>query len=239
MRKFLESVVKANRDIQKLIATNEHSFLCQEISVGAGGDMSRRIDLMAEEVFIKKLKKFGNIYSEECGFVQGVGEFDIIIDPLDGSDNFASNLPYFGTSVALKYKDKCVAAVIVNLANGDIFYKEKDLLQKANIDTLKFIDVEKNSISKVGIFERSYRSKTLFDKLRQKGMKFRTPGAFALSLAYAHDVTFVVYEGDMRIYDVEAGLYMCDGLNKIIIDDVLIISKDKEIFDRISQLFVK
>ncbi|MFK5880758.1 MAG: inositol monophosphatase family protein [Sulfurospirillum sp.] len=239
MREFLEASIEANKEIAKLIASNSHEFLCKELTLGAGGDISRRVDLKAEEIFIKYLQKFGNIHSEECGFVPGLAEFDIVVDPIDGSDNFASNFPYFGTSVALKYKNKCIAAVITNLANGDIFYKDKDLFQKANLDTLIFEDMKKNNIAKVGIFERVYRSKTIFGKLKKEKIKFRSPGAFALSLAYAHDVTFVVYEGDMRVYDVEAGLYMCDDLYKTTENGLLIISKDKEIFDRISQLFRK
>ncbi len=239
MKLFLNAVIEANTEILEFITSNKHEYLCEELSLGAGGDISRKVDLIAEEIFVKNLEKFGNIYSEECGFLPKDSEFDIIIDPIDGSDNFASNIPYFGTSVALKYKDKCVAGVIVNLANGDIFYKDEDLFQKANMRSLVFEDVKKNTMSRVGIFERVYRSKTIFDRFRKENIKFRSPGAFALSLAYAHDVNFVVYEGDMRVYDVEAGLYMCNDLYKIIEDGLLIISKDKEIFDRISQLFRK
>ncbi len=239
MEKFLNATINANKEIIKLIATNQHSYLCEEISLGAGGDISRRVDLLAEEIFIKHLKKFGNIYSEECGFVDSNSEFKIIIDPIDGSDNFASNLPYFGTSVALKHGNRPMLSVIVNLANGDIFYKDKDRFQKANMEFLDFKDVQNNSFSKIGIFERSYCSKNLFDKLRAKNLKFRSPGAFALSLSYAHEVNFVVYEGNIRLYDVEAGLYMCEDLYKIVTKDKLLISKNKEIFDKISQLFIK
>ena len=239
MKEFLSATIKANKEILELISSNSHKYLCEEISMGAGGDMSRRIDLLAEDIFVKHLRKFGSIYSEECGYLSGNKEYDLIIDPIDGSDNFASNLPYFGTSVALKEKGKCIAAVIVNLANEDIFYKYKNLLQKANIYSLNFEEVKKNQMSKVGIFERVYHSKTMFEKLKKEGIKFRSPGAFALSLAYAHDVSFVAYEGNMRLYDVEAGLHMSDDLYKIMSDDLLFISKDKEIFDRISQLFRK
>jgi len=239
MSKFLEAVIEANKEILKIIESNEHDFLCEKVSLGVGGDMSRRIDLMAEEVFVKKLKKFGDINSEESGFIKGDSKFSIVIDPLDGSDNFVSKIPYYGTSVALKQGSTCRAAVIVNLANRDIFYKDDDSFQRANLDDLHFEDVKKNTLFGAGIFERAYCSKKLFEKLNSENIKFRSLGAFALSLAYAHDVSFVVYEGSMRVYDVEAGLYMCESLYKIVIDDILIISKDKEIFDRISQLFRK
>ena len=239
MTDFLSATIDANIEIMRLIKKTSHDYLCEKVSMGAGGDISRRIDLLAEDIFVEHLKKFGNIQSEECGFVEGNGEYDVIVDPIDGSDNFVSNLPYFGTSVALKKGEKHIAAVIVNLANGDILYKDEKRFQKANIESLNFIDVEKNSFSKVGIFERSYRSKVFFDIMKKENIKYRSPGAFALSLAYAHDVSFVAYEGNMRIYDIEAGLYMCENLYKIVTQNMLFISKDKEIFDRISQLFRK
>ncbi len=239
MTDFLNATIDANIEIKGLIDKSFHEYLCEEISMGAGGDISRRIDLLAEDIFIKKLKKFGSIKSEECGYVEGDGEFDIIIDPIDGSNNFVSKLPYFGTSVALKRGDKHIAAVIVNLASGDIFYKDEKRFQRANMKALNFVDVKKNSLSKVGIFERPYSSKVFLDIIKKENIKYRSPGAFALSLAYAHDVSFVMYEGNMRIYDIEAGLFMCEDLYKVVTQNMLLISKDKEIFDRISQLFRK
>ncbi len=234
---FFNAVIEANLEILRLLQNGSHKEFCQKISIGAGGDMSRKIDVLAEDIFIKHLKKFGNIYSEECGFLSGIGEDDIIIDPIDGSNNFMSNLPYFGTSVALKYKDTYKAAVVTNLANGDIFLKDKNKFQRANLQKLTFSEVSKNPNSCVGIFERTYCSEIVFEKLKNNYIKYRSPGAFALSLAYAHDVDFVIYEGKMRIYDIAAGLYMCEDLNILKKEEFLLISKDKETFDRIAQLF--
>ena len=239
MKDFLNATINANKEISKLIEKNSHDFLCEGISMGAGGDISKRVDLLAENIFIKHLKQFGDIYSEECGFLKGDGKFDIIIDPIDGSDNFVSNSPYYGTSVALKKDGKYKAAIITNLANGDIFLKDETKLQKANLKSLVFRNLEKNVSSKIGIFERSYCSEKIFKILKSSNIKYRSPGAFALSLAYARDVDFVIYEGSMRVYDIAAGFYICEDLYVFNEDDILFISKDKEIFDKISQLFKK
>jgi len=71
--------------------------------------------------------------------------------------------------------------------------------------------------------------------MRRYGIKYRSPGAFALSLAYAHDVDFVLYEGKMREYDIAAGLYMCEDLYVEKREDLLLVSQNKEIFDKILQ----
>ena len=235
MKEFFDAVITANTEIIKLLESGSGDDFYQSISLGAGGDMSSQIDLLAEEIFIKHLSVFGNIYSEECGFVDNKKNDDIIIDPIDGSDNFASNLPYYGTSVAFKRDGKCIGAVVVNLANGEIFIKDKNSFKRANFKNMQFKTVEKNSYSKLGLFERTYCSKGTPELMRKHGIKYRSPGAFALSLAYAHDVDFVLYEGKMREYDIAAGLYMCEDLHVEKRDDLLLVSQNKEIFGKILQ----
>jgi len=232
---FIEAVITANKEILELLENNSGENLCQSVSLGAGGDISSKIDILAEEIFIKHLSIFGNIYSEECGFLDNSKSDDIVIDPLDGSDNFASNLPYFGTSVALKRDEKYIIGVVVNLANGDIFVKDEVSFRRANLKNLEFKLVEDNPNSKLGLFERTYCSKGLPEKIRKNSIKYRSPGAFALSLAYAHDVNFVLYEGKMREYDIAAGLFMCEDLYIKRTEDLLLVSKNKEIFGKISQ----
>jgi myo-inositol-1(or 4)-monophosphatase len=234
MQGFKKAIVAANIEILKLIKSNRHDFLCEKVSLGYGGDMSMNIDLLAEDIFIKYLGKFGNIYSEECGFIDNNSKYDLIIDPIDGSANFASNFPYFATSVALKDKDTYISSAIVNLANGDLFFKDKNSFTKENLHNKICQQMQINHNSSVGIFERSYCSKTIAKKLQ---IKYRSPGAIALSLAHAKDVDFVIYEGVLRAFDVEAGLYMCEDLYLYKNDDILLISKDKETFDKISELF--
>jgi len=232
---FIQAVISANKEIIELLKNDSGEDFCQSVSLGAGGDMSSKIDLLAEEIFIKHLSKFGNIYSEECGHINNNKNDDIIIDPLDGSDNFASNLPYFGTSVALRREGKCIVGVIVNLANGEIFIKDSTNFRRANMKDLDFKKVELNSYSKLGLFERTYCSKGTPEKMRKSGLKYRSPGAFALSLAYAHDVDFVLYEGSMREYDIAAGLFMCEDLFIKKTDELLLVSKNKEIFGKIAE----
>jgi myo-inositol-1(or 4)-monophosphatase len=237
MHGFKKAVIDANLEILELVKTKSHDKLCEKVSIGYGGDMSIQIDLLAEEIFVNHLSKYGNIYSEECGYINNKSEFDIVIDPIDGSSNFASNLPYFGTSVALKKNDTHVCSVIANLANQDIFIKDDKCLVSGKLIDLIFKETDVNTNSSVGIFERAYCSKNIFEKLKSLKIKYRSPGAIALSLAYARDVDFVLYEGALRAFDIEAGLHICEDLNLYQNSKILFISKDKEIFDKITKLF--
>jgi len=237
---FIEAALCANKELMDLLhvkglSASQH----QSFDIGAGGDRSSGIDLEAEQIFIKYLLSFGEIISEESGVIPSDNcSARIVLDPIDGSDNLLSHLPFFGTSIAYFEDDKCTKAMITNLANGDVFIKDEDGLRQGKIGQNKFALVTHNAFSKVGIFERSYCSVHAHEKLQSAKIKYRSPGAFALSLAYAHDVSFVLYEGIMRSYDVEAGLFMCEDLHTFLEGDIFLVSKDKEIFDKIKSLFI-
>ncbi len=234
---FLESVIKANLEILDFLNNNFTGSMHKSLGRGAGGDLSSGIDIAAEKIFLDRLLKFGTVISEECGEVKNESSgFEIIIDPIDGSDNLLSHFPYYGTSVALRKDNKNIISVIVNLANGDIFVKDEERFQKAKLYDLKFENVVVNPYSKSGIFERAYASKNFISRLHNNRIKYRSPGAFALSLAYAHDVSFVLYEGSFRLYDVAAGLHMCEDLFMKKTENFIFVSKDKENFDKISRI---
>ena len=91
---------------------------------------------------------------------------------------------------------------------------------------------------KIGIVEKAYSNPELVAKLHKKRLKFRSPGAIALSLAYARTVNFVVFSGKHRIFDVDAGLHLCSDLNVLVRDDFILVSRDKMIFDTIKNLIL-
>ena len=236
---FIQAVIAANKEIHTLLQEGLDESHHLSFSRGAGGDISVGIDLLAERIFIKHLLRFGMIISEESGDIQSDNtSVKIVLDPIDGSDNLLSHLPYYGTSVAYFEHDKCIKAIICNLANGDLFIKENGSLVRGKLYEEHVMPVQKNPYAKVGIFERSYCSSIVHERLKKEGLKYRSPGAFALSLAYAHDVAFVIYEGKMRTYDIEAGIFMCEDLHTYLHEEIFLVSKDKEIFDKIKSLFI-
>jgi len=238
-KQFLKDTIQANREIFFAIRQGIKDEWQKEFSVGAGGDVSTGLDLFAEDIFIRYLSKYGKIESEESGVV-GDGECTIIIDPIDGSSNAFSNFPYYGSSVALVDKDgKLKVAVVCNLANGDIFYKiEGKKVKFGNLENPVFSVEKPLKKSKVGVFERSYSFIEMGVKLVDANLKYRAPGAVALSLAYAHRVDYVLYMGDIRIYDFAAGLGLCEDLQVSISKNYVIVSKDKAILDKIESLII-
>ena len=204
---------------------------------GAGGDLSSKIDLFAEKIFMDRLRKYGCINSEESGIV-GAGERTIILDPIDGSDNLLSSFPYYGASIALK-DSKTLFSCIVNFANGDFFVKWDSLYKKGSLLDDRLEDVQPNPYSKIGIFEKAYANPLIVKKLQEHKLKFRSPGAVALSLAYARYVRYVLFIGKLRPYDIEAGLHQCEGLFLYLDESTILVSKERQIFDMIQDILIK
>jgi myo-inositol-1(or 4)-monophosphatase len=193
--------------------------------------------MFAEQIFLKHLGSYGTIESEESG-IMGSGDATIIIDPIDGSNNALSGLPYYGTSVAKINADGILdAAMVCNLASGDIFVMDEDsrpMEGKLFEDGLS--EICSISDSEIGIFERSYLHPEVIAGLKEEGLKFRSLGATALSLAYAHRVSFVLYVGSARIYDIVAGLALCRDLEVIVEDEYVIVSQSKQIAKQIENI---
>jgi len=235
---FIEAVILANKELYTYINKNLslNDYIYTNIT-GFGGDNSLKIDLVAENIFIKYLEKFGNIYSEECGFLDTQKEFTIIIDPLDGSNNFYSNLPYYGTSVALQKDGVTIAGFVTNLVSSVIKYRAFD-------GEIKYFSLIKNEEivpidiikTKISVFERAYEYPFICQKLSQNNIKFRSLGAVALSLSDAKNYDFVLYCGKIREFDIAASLYICRDLFIYQTTNSLLISQNKHKFDLIKEI---
>lgn len=79
-------------------------------------DLVTEVDKASEEFFLQAIsKKYPehSILSEEAGELGKKGsDYRWIIDPLDGTTNFAQGLPIFAISVALQYKKETVLGVV-------------------------------------------------------------------------------------------------------------------------------
>ncbi len=237
MDPFIEACIEANEEIAAALEKGFDASWYEKTEIGAGGDVSSRLDLFAESVFFKYLSSFGQIESEESGLM-GEGETKIIIDPVDGSSNALSLFPYYGTSVAKVSADGILdAAVVCNLANHDIFLKSGngDVLQ-GKLFSSGFDLRSVSSSPEIGLFEKAYAHPALVAALDAQSLKFRAPGAVALSLAYAHTVKYVLFVGPFRIYDLAAGLALCEGFEVIVEQDYVIVSTEKSIVEKIEEL---
>ncbi len=231
---FIKAVIDVNKKLYFYIHNNlKKNDIQYSDTLGYGGDNSLNIDLYAEELFIKYLKDFGNIYSEECGIKIFDKEFTIIIDPIDGSNNFYSNLEYYGSSVALQYEDEIIAGFVCNLATGKMIYRAFDSqVVEISFENRVFFSQDKQ---KLAIFERAYDYPFFCKELSSLNIKFRSLGATALSLANSRNYLFVLHKGNIRNFDICAALYICKDLYIYRDDDTVLISINKDVFRQVKE----
>ena len=242
MTDFIKACIKANEEISLALKDGFDASWFEKTTVGAGGDVSSKLDIFAEEIFVKHLSAFGQIESEESGLIMndalGEGASQIIIDPIDGSSNALSLFPYYGTSVAKVNADGILdTAIVCNLANGDLFLKAPNAeVVQGKLFSTTFHTPYTVPNAEIGLFEKAYAYPELVAALNEEKLKFRAPGAIAVSLAYARTVKYVLFVGAFRIYDFAAGLALCEGLEVIVEADYVIVSKDKAIAQKIEEL---
>ena len=104
----------------------------RQMGRGAGGDTSRKIDLMAEKTVIgvlKKCKVGATIIGEECGRIEGKDKGFVIMDGIDGTTNATRRIPFYCCSLAYAAEFRLSAvthAAIIDLTNGDLYHASKD-----------------------------------------------------------------------------------------------------------------
>jgi myo-inositol-1(or 4)-monophosphatase len=103
----------------------------RQIGRGAGGDISRQIDILAEKTAIKVLRRRGidaTIIGEECGRIEGKKEGVVIMDAIDGTTNASRRIPFYCCSLAYAIDFRLsdiVHAAVIDLVSGDLYYASR------------------------------------------------------------------------------------------------------------------
>ena len=139
------------------------------------------------------------------------GEYTFVIDPLDGTNNFSSHIPYFCVSIGMYKGRKCEAGVIYNPVE-DVFYtavKSRGAFKNDKQITVRREERFENT-AVIFTFPRSEELKKRFFRFLtlnyHKFRTFRNFGATALDMArFAEGVGGVIVEANCRIWDIAAG----------------------------------
>jgi myo-inositol-1(or 4)-monophosphatase len=121
--------IEVRNGVKDLVGTPEGNA---KMGPGAGGDISRRIDLVAETKVIETVKLSGKnptIIGEECGTIAGnANDGFIIMDAIDGTTNVTRSIPFNCCSLAFATDSKMSSVVdsaIIDIARGDLYYASK------------------------------------------------------------------------------------------------------------------
>ena len=189
LRDRVEPIIRAAGEIVLSYVAQARS-LSRRKKPGAG--FVTKADIESEQFLIENLSKVlpeADFYAEESG-VSGNGEYRWVIDPLDGTTNFAHGLPHFCLSVALTYKREALFGMVYQPVLDELFWAQKGKGAWLNGEKLAVSTTEtlKRGLLVVGspyLAKGSYQDflKHLCT-VAPHTYAFRYCGAIALDLAY-------------------------------------------------------
>lgn len=121
----IEAVKKAAVFIQSEIGKVNNN----DIETKSLNSLVTYVDKNAEMILVDALKDIipnATFLTEENTIAQTKGEWQWIIDPLDGTTNFIHQVPVFAISVGLQYNDEMVVGVVYELNRNECFYASKN-----------------------------------------------------------------------------------------------------------------
>jgi myo-inositol-1(or 4)-monophosphatase len=152
------------------------------------------------------------ILSEEAGEIIQESSYKWIIDPIDGTVNFANNIPICAVSIGLEHEGKMIMGAVYNPIMNEFFFAEKGggatLNNKEIFVSLK---TEVATSCLVTGFPYSYLDTPngpidVFARLVRKGIPVRRLGSAALDLCWVAAGRFDgFYEHKLNAWDSAAG----------------------------------
>ncbi len=189
------------------------------LGVGAGGDVTKKIDLAAEHALIETLQDSGvscTLISEEAGLKEigsNPSAYYVTADPLDGTTNAVRGAPFMAISLAgskrPNLKDVETALVCDPVHNATY---TAELGKGAFKNHKRIQSSSKPSFEEavVGVDFNTFKIRELLPKLfplLEETKHLRHFGANALELCYVADSTidaFIDLRGKLRVTDIAA-----------------------------------
>lgn len=178
-------------------------------------DLFTEVDKACEDLILKTIKSHfpdHSILSEESEAVDGTGDYKWIIDPIDGTSNFAHGIPIFAISIAVVHKGKPIIGVVEIPGLGETFWAQEGkgaFIHNKPIHVSKTASLEQALLTTGFPYEHGVRYKKtieLFDAFYTAGHGVRRFGSAAMDLCFVAAGRFDgFWEYELQPWDVAAG----------------------------------
>ncbi|OGK21084.1 hypothetical protein A3C98_03115 [Candidatus Roizmanbacteria bacterium RIFCSPHIGHO2_02_FULL_37_15] len=183
------------------------------------------------ETIVTKMVQKG-FKKDEIGFIGEEnlninGKYKFIIDPLDGTNNFASGYGYFCVSIAYAINNKTVAGVIYNPSSNILYTTELGKgSYKVSFHQKKLLKVQKKKLkdsllvaifnTKEIIFHDEFK---IYEKIYPVIRGLRTNQSTALDMCNLADNIFQIHvNGNSYIWDIAAAKLIVEESNASVTD---------------------
>ncbi len=186
-------------------------------------DLVTEADLAAEKLIIDRIRSYyprHAILAEESGEAVAVGdttsEWRWVIDPLDGTTNYAHGYPCFCVSIGLEQNHKLEFGVVYDPMRNEMFAAERGQGATLNDRRIRVSDVDKlsNAMLVTG-FPYNVRERPDFARdfatFTMNAQAVRRDGSAAIDLAYVACGRFDgFWEDGLNPWDMAAGVLLIE-----------------------------
>lgn len=179
------------------------------------------------------------IHSEERGITDKKSDYTVVVDPLDGTNNFVLGMPYFSVSIGVLKQKRIVAGVIYNPITGQTYHAVRGggaLLDGESISVSQEDSLARSTIAYSQGYENDESVKIkMMDAMRTAGAKrvcnFWSPNLDFCLLANGRIESVIFNEAE--IYDHIPGKLIAKEAGAIVTD-----AEGGEESDETNSLFV-
>jgi myo-inositol-1(or 4)-monophosphatase len=178
-------------------------------------------DLASEQLIIERIRSHfpkHAILAEESGsaVVDGSSEWKWIIDPLDGTTNFAHGYPCFAVTIACEYNGEIIVGVTHDPTRNETFAAERGKGATLNNKPIRVSDTDElgNALIVTG-FPYDFKKRENFSRhlttflLKSRGV--RRDGSAAIDMAYVACGRFDgFWEEGLNPWDMAAGVLLIE-----------------------------
>jgi myo-inositol-1(or 4)-monophosphatase len=179
---------------------------------GTRGDLVTAADRASEALIVERLRAatpHATILGEESGSTTGTSDERWIVDPLDGTTNYAHGYPIYCVSIAYEVAGEMAAGVVYAPALGELYAAERGGGTTCNGARVTVSDLSRvaDSLVCTGFKPANYdRNGEYFARLSRVAQGVRRDGAAALDLAFVAAGRFEAFwEYDLAPWDIAAG----------------------------------
>ncbi|MBW2408026.1 MAG: inositol monophosphatase [Deltaproteobacteria bacterium] len=213
---FKQTAIEAARKSAKILRSRFGNI--SRIRQKENTEIVTEADTESEEVIISTIHtEFPDhaVLGEECGLIKGASEYKWIVDPLDGTLNFAHQIPIFSISIALVVRDTIVLGIILDPVSDELYTAVRGLGAQLNNEPIQ-VSATRTIAESLLVTGFPYNVREIFEPVMiryasclKASQGMRRLGSAALDLCYVACGRFEgFWEQNLKPWDSAAGALM-------------------------------
>jgi myo-inositol-1(or 4)-monophosphatase len=226
MNNFKECAIEIARKAGIFLKNKLHSV--HTINYKGDINLVTEVDKISEEMITSKIKTLfpdHDILAEEFTAIDSGSDFRWIIDPLDGTTNYAHGFPFFCVSLALERLNTMIVGIVYDPILDEMFVAEKGkgaFLNERKIHVSNTHAIIKSLLATGFPYDiQKDRDNNLnyFNKMILNAQAIRRSGSAALDLAYVAAGRFDgFWELKLNPWDIAAGWLLVEEAGGLVTD---------------------